>query len=42
MNEQKLIKKQFIKHIINNIIILSTILVVFGISMFFFNENGSL
>lgn len=38
MNEQKLIKKQFIKHIINNIIILSTILVVFGISMFFLTK----
>ena len=35
MNEQKLIRKQFFKHIVNNIIILSIILVVFGMSMFF-------
>ena len=39
MNEQKLVRKQFIKHIFNNILILSGILLFFGLIMFILVQN---
>ena len=39
MNEQKLVGKQFFKHILNNILILSGILLFFGITMFLLVQN---
>lgn len=39
MNEQKLVGKQFFKHILNNILILSSILLFFGITMFLLVQN---
>lgn len=39
MKEQKLVRKQFIKHIFNNILILSGILLFFGLIMFILVQN---
>ena len=39
MEEQKLVRKQFIKHIFNNILILSGILLFFGLIMFILVQN---
>ena len=39
MNEQKLVRKQFLKHILNNILILSSILLFFGLMMFILVQN---